>query len=331
MVPAIALPLFLVSLVVTLGAAATFARRLDRLGARFGMPEVLIGVLTALAADGPEVSSALVALFKGSHEASVGVIVGSNAFNLAAMVGLSALLAGRVRVRRSTLIVEGGVGLAVTAIVTALLLGALSGVLAVALLAGVLVPYLALVIGGPRLATRLRLPRALDRVIAGAVAEGEHRAAPHSGAHFATHRQISLMALDLLLIVSGSVGMVQAALSLGDRWGIRPALVGVLVLGPLTSLPNALTGVRLGLAERGAALVTEVLNSNSINLVAGVAVPALFVTFTAHATTDKLDLAVLAGATMATLALLARRDGVRRLGGAILVSLYVLFVALQFT
>jgi hypothetical protein len=34
---------------------------------------------------------------------------------------------------------------------------------------------------------------------------------------------------------------------------------------------------------------------------------------------------------MATLALLARRDGVRRLGGAILVSLYVLFVALQFT
>jgi cation:H+ antiporter len=329
MAPAIALPLFVVSLAVTLSAAATFARRLDRLGARFGLPEVLIGVLTAAAADGPEVSSALVALFKGAHEASVGVIVGSNVFNLAAMVGLSALFAGGVRVRRATLLVEGSVGLAVTVTVTALLLGALSASVAVVLVACVLVPYLALVIGGPRLAARLRLPRVVDRVIERAVEEGEHRRTAPVGVHFATHRQIAFMALDVVLIVLGSVGMVQLALSLGDRWGIRSALVGVLVLGPLTSLPNALTGVRLGLARRGAALVTEVLNSNTINLVAGVAVPALFITFTVHSTTDKLDLAFLAGATVATLALLARRGGVPKLGGAALVSLYGLFVALQ--
>ena len=219
MAATIALPLFIVSLAVTLSAAATFARRLDQLGARFGLPEVLIGVLTAVAADGPEVSSALVALFKGAHEASVGVIVGSSAFNLAAMIGLSALLAGRVRLRRATLILEGSVALAVTATVIALLLGALSAILAVALLACVLSPYLALVIAGPRLAARLRVPWLVDRVIGRAVDEGEHRHIPPSGVHFATHRQVSLMALDLLLIVLGSVGLVQAALSLGDRWG----------------------------------------------------------------------------------------------------------------
>ncbi len=140
------------------------------------MPEVLIGLLTAMAADGPEVSSALAALSKGAHAAGVGVIVGSNAFNLAAMVGLSALLAGRVSVRRETLILEGGVGLAVTATVIALLLGALSAVLAVTVLACVLVPYLALVIAGPRPATRLRLPWLADRVVELAVDEA--RASP---------------------------------------------------------------------------------------------------------------------------------------------------------
>src|SRR5438309_6909688 len=124
MAPLIALPLFVVALAVTLSAAATFARRLDQLGAKFGLPEVIIGLLTAMAADGPEVCSALAALSKGAHEAGVGVIVGSNAFNLAAMVGLSALLAGRVRVARQTLILEGSAGLAVTAIGIALLLGA---------------------------------------------------------------------------------------------------------------------------------------------------------------------------------------------------------------
>ena len=126
------------------------------------MPEVLIGLLTALAADGPEVSSALAALSKGAHAAGVGVIVGSNAFNLAAMVGLSAMLAGRVRVGRETLILEGSAGLAVTAIGIALLLGGLSAILAVVLLACVLVPYLTLVLAGPRLATRLRMPRLVE-------------------------------------------------------------------------------------------------------------------------------------------------------------------------
>jgi cation:H+ antiporter len=329
MAPLIALPLLAISLAVTLSAAATFARRLDQLGARFGLPEVIIGLLTAMAADGPEVSSALAALSKGAHAAGVGVIVGSNVFNLAAMIGLSALLAGGVRVARETLIVEGSIGLAVTAIGIALLLGALSAILAVVLLACVLAPYLAVVIAGPGLATRLQVPRLVDRVIKRAVEEGEHRSSPDSGIHFATHRQVALMALDVLLIVAGSIGMVQAALSLGDRWGIGPALVGVLVLGPLTSLPNALTGVRLGLANRGAALVTETLNSNTINLVAGVAVPSLFVTLTAHSTTDRLDLALLAAITAATVALLGTGHGLRRRGGGAVVALYVLFVVLQ--
>jgi cation:H+ antiporter len=328
MAPLIALPLFAVSLAVTLGAAATFARRLDRLGARFGLPEVVIGLLTAMAADGPEISSALAALSKGSHAAGVGVIVGSNAFNLAAMIGLSALLAGAVRVGRQTLILEGSVGVAVTAVVIALLLGWLSAILAVAILACVLAPYLALVIGGPRLAARLRMP-GMDRLVEHAAQEGEDRQGEHLEAHFATHRQVLLMALDVLLIVLGSIGMVQAALSLGGSWGIEPALIGALVLGPLTSLPNALTGVRLGLARRGAALVSEALNSNTINLVAGVAIPSLFVTLTARSSTDRLDLALLAAMTAATLALLARRGGMGRRGGAAVVALYVVFVAIQ--
>jgi cation:H+ antiporter len=327
MAPTIAVSLLLGSSAVTLSSAATFARRLDRLGARFGLPEVLIGLLTAVAADGPEVSSAIVALFKGAHQAGVGVIVGSNLFNLAAMVGVSAVLVGRVRVTRKTLALEGTVALAVTAIVIVLLLGRLSAGFAIALLMCVLVPYLAIVIAGSRV--RERLPAFVADVIEHTVEEGEHRAPAHSGVHLATRRQALLMAGDVLLVVAGSFGMVQAALSLGDAWGIRPALIGSLVLGPLTSLPNALTGVRLGIGERGAALITEVLNSNTINLVAGIALPALFVTLTARSGTDRLDLALLAAMTVTTLALLRRPGGLRRVGGMILIAYYVAFVAIQ--
>ena len=324
---ALAVPLFAVALVVTLLAAATFARRLDRLGANYGLPEVSIGLLTAIAADGPEVCSALVALIKGAHDASVGVIVGSNTFNLAAMVGVSVLVAGCVKVPRKTLLLEGTVALAVTAIVIALLLGWVPVAAAVILLAGVIAPYLVLVLGGYKLACRLGLRR-LARLV---LEPDNDDAEPHRGGHaipqFATHPQLALMAVDLVLIVGGSVGMVQAALTLGDRWGLASGLVGALILGPLTSLPNALTGIRLGLARRGAALVTESLNSNTINLVAGVALPSLFVVLTVTSAKNQLDLALLAAAMVATIGLLAIPGGMRRSGALIIVALYAAFIA----
>jgi cation:H+ antiporter len=324
---AVATPLFVVALVVTLVAAATFARRLDRLGAKYGLSEVSIGLLTAIAADAPEVSSALVALIKGSHDAGVGVIVGSNTFNLAAMVGVSVLLVGCVQVPRKTLLLEGTVGLAVTAIVIALLLGWVPVAAAIIMLACVVVPYLVLVLGGYEQACRLGLRR-LARLV---LEHGSVDAEPHHGRHsipeFATHQQLALMALDLVLIVGGSFGMVQAALSLGNRWGLASGLVGALILGPMTSLPNALTGIRLGLARRGAALVTETLNSNTINLVAGVALPSLFVALTARSATNQLDLALLAAAMVATVGLLAARGGMRRAGALTIVALYAAFIA----
>lgn len=321
------MPLFIVALVVTLAAAATFARRLDRLGAKFGLSEVSIGLLTAVAADGPEVSSALVALIKGSHAASVGVIVGSNTFNLAAMIGMSVLIAGAVRVPRKTLLLEGTVGLAVTAIVIALLLGWMPVAAAVIVLACVLGPYLVLVLGGYEQACRLGLRRLAGLVLERDGATPERHHGRHAIPEFATHRQLALMAVDLVLIVGGSFGMVQAALTLGNRWGVASGLVGTLVLGPLTSLPNALTGIRLGVANRGAALVTEALNSNSINLVAGVALPSVFVVLTARSAQNHLELALLAAATLATIGLLAARSGIRRSGAAIIVALYAAFVA----
>ncbi len=320
MSPAVAVPLFLVSLAVTLAAARLFARRLDRLGVRFGFPEALIGLLTAVAADGPEIASALFALAKGAHDVGVGVLVGSNGFNLAAMIGLSALLAGRVRLARETLMFEGAVGLMITLLAAALLLRWLSPAGATVLSAFFVVPYLAVVVAGPSFRGRRlsRLSRALH----------EHAATdrPPDTSTNPTHHLLGLIVVDLLLIVAGSAGMVESALSLASDWHISNAVLGVLILGPLTSIPNALTAVRLGLAGRGAALVGETFNSNTINLGFGVIVPSLFVTFAAVTTLGKIQLAWLVGATLVTLGALARPGGMRRPGAAVLVILYFAFV-----
>src|SRR3954447_22209080 len=123
MTPAAATPVFLVSIGVMLAASAVFARRLDHIGLRLGFPEALLGLLTALAADAPEVSSAIAALVQHEHAIAVGVVVGSNAFNLAAMLGLSAVVAARVRAEHDTFRLEALVGLVLLALLLAVVAG----------------------------------------------------------------------------------------------------------------------------------------------------------------------------------------------------------------
>ncbi len=326
MPPVLAALLFVISLLVTLAAARLFARRLDRLGVRFGFPEALIGLLTALAADGPEISSALFALIRGAHDVGVGVLVGSNGFNLAAMIGLSALLAGGVRLAREVLALEGLVGLLATAVAASLLVGWITPAAATALAALILVPYLALVLAGARLLRGLTAkPRSLAARLARALHEHPGPERPPDAADNPTHHLVALAVLDVALIVAGSAGMVQTALTLADDWHISNSVLGFLILAPLTSIPNAATAVRLGLAGRGAALVGETFNSNTINLVAGVVVPSLFVTLAAISTLAKLQLAWLLGATVLTLSLLARPGGMRRTGAIALIALYFAF------
>jgi cation:H+ antiporter len=321
---ALAAPLFLVSLAVTLAAARLFARRLDRLGVRFGFPEALIGLLTAVAADGPNVSSALFALIKGAHDVGVGVLVGSNTFQLGAMIGVSALLAGAVRLPRETVLLEGVVGLIITLLAIAVLLRWLSPAATVILFALVLAPYLALVAAGQRLSER---PGSKLRRLAHALHEHPGPDQPPDTSTNPTHHLLALIVLDVVLIVGGSVGMVQAALTLGGDWHIPNTVLGVLILAPLTSLPNALTAIRLGLAGRGAALVGETFNSNSINLGVGVILPSLFVTFAAVSSVGKQQLAWLLAMTIVAVGLLARPAGMRRAGAAMLIVLYFAFVA----
>ena len=75
---------------MALASSAALVTALERIGARFGLPEATLGLLVALAADSPEVTSALTAYVRGEPSVGAGVVLGSNAFNLAALLGLGA-------------------------------------------------------------------------------------------------------------------------------------------------------------------------------------------------------------------------------------------------
>ncbi|MFZ2064648.1 MAG: hypothetical protein WAV27_01560 [Xanthobacteraceae bacterium] len=71
------------------------------------------------------------------------------------------------------------------------------------------------------------------------------------------------------MVVITSVGMVRSATTLGERWGVSKVAIGALVLATLTGIPNVVAALRLAAHGRGAAVVSETFNSNSLNLIAG--------------------------------------------------------------
>ncbi len=313
---ALAIPVFCASLAVTLAATVVFARELDRLSERLCVSEGLHGILTALGADAPEIATAVAALVCSRSKIGVGVVVGSNVFNLAALLGLSAVVAGQVRIHRHGLLLNGAVALAVTGLAVALVLGSIGPVAATVLLLVVFVPYVIVLARPPR-----------HGVLATAVREEVDDL--HTDEHPPKATRVDALALGaaLPLIVLGSIGMVNAAEDLGRRWGVSDVIVGTLVLAALTSLPNLLTAVRLAVRGRGSATVSEAFNSNSLNVLAGIAVPSLFLALGSAGGLVTFSVWWLLGMTAVAVGFAYLGHGLRRAEGGVIIALYVAFAA----
>src|SRR3984957_6214333 len=105
----LALAAFAGGAVVSLATSWLLVSRLERLGERLGLSEALLGMVAALAADAPEISAAVTALAGHQQRVGAGVVLGSNVFNLAALLGLGAVVAGRIGLHRKVVGLGGGV------------------------------------------------------------------------------------------------------------------------------------------------------------------------------------------------------------------------------
>jgi cation:H+ antiporter len=324
----LALLVFLVCLMATLVSSEVLVRGLSVLGSKLHLTEGFLGLLTALGADAPEIASAIAALLAGAADLGRGVVLGSNLFNLAMLLGLSAVLAGQVRMRRQGLLLDGAVALFTLLVVAALLLGLFTPLLAVVLLAVLLMPYVLLVGLHPRQVDHLPLPDGLARRLSVAASQvhGEHK---HQQETAEPWLPVLLVPLSLLVIVLSSVGLVQASLVLVHVWHFPHALVGGVILASLTSLPNMYTAVHLALRGRGAAVVSATVNSNTINLVVGLAGPSLVMGMGSAASDAGVELGWLLGMTVLGLLLLLPAKGMTRVGGAAMIVLYLVFVVVQ--
>src|SRR2546422_2687486 len=314
----VAVLLFIGGLALTVASGIVLARELDRIGERLGFSEALLGIVTALGADAPEIASAVAAVVAGHEDTGVGVVVGSNVFNLAALLGVSALIAGRVRIHRHGLLLNGGVAVLVAIIGAFVAMDILPGGVGLILALVVVAPYVVLSALHER--ARLRLPAALRE----AVAEEQRDARRDEFSPPATTLDALAIIPALAAVVGGAYGMVVAAQSIGDRLDVSDLVLGALVLAALTSIPNLIAAVRLARHGRGAACVSEALNSNNANILVGLCVPALILGFGSASGIETFAALWMVGMTVVAVAL-GFGGGVTQREGTAIVALYVVF------
>jgi cation:H+ antiporter len=258
------------------------------------------------------------AIVAGHEETGVGVVVGSNVFNLAGLLGLSALIAGPVRIHPHGLALTGGVAIAVAVVGGLVALGVLPGVAGLVLALLALAPYVT--VSALHLRARQRLPGFLRE----AVVEEQQDARRDEYAPPASGLDALVVVPALAAVVGGAYGMVAAAQSLADRWNVADVVVGALVLAALTSIPNLIAAVRLARHGRGAACVSESLNSNNANILVGLCIPAVIVGLGSASGIEIFTACWMIGMTAIAVALGFGR-GLTRREGAVLIALYVVF------
>ena len=271
---ALAVLLVLVGVVLLAYASDHFVLGAARLAAALDVDPVVVGALVIGFGTGtPELLVSGLAAGRGSLDAAVGNVVGSNLANLTLVLGTAALVTPAL-VSRRILRREAPISVAAVVLVAVLAQGGLDRAEAAVLLVGLVAAA-----GATLVAVRPRPPQVTDLAAAAEAAEERaHQAAfaeeitefieEAPGAEPSLRREVVRLVLGLIGTVAGAYLLVTGALEIADRAGLSEGVVGITIVGIGTSLPELVTAVQG--ARRGEAdlVVGNVLGSNLFNSLA---------------------------------------------------------------
>ena len=318
---------FIAGALVSLATSWILVTRLERVGQRFGFSEALLGVVAALAADAPEITAAVSALSRHQRALGAGVVIGSNVFNLAALLGLGAVVSGFIMLHRRVVVLGGFVAMWTALCCVAVVTGLITALVGLVLSAVVLTCYLVVLGLDQKTLARLALPREVTTWISSAVSEEEMELESAIRPSRGTPLDAAVAFAALVVVVLASAAMEWGASKLGHHFHVAGAITGGLVLAAVTSLPNAVAAVHLASSGRGAAAFSTALTSNNLNVIAGLLIPGTVIGLASPSAAGNLSAAAYLVITALVLVLAYASSGLNRRSGWAIIAGYVIFVS----
>src|SRR5260370_5125319 len=271
----VVLLLFLISVVIVTATSAWFTRRIEAVCELFGLSIGILSLLSAIGANIPNYAASTLAIMSGHIDVGIGIIVGSNIYNIAITLGLCTLALRET----SGIALNAQESEDVRGIAWYALAIMLSILVVIALL-----PSAAVTVANRRAgASHLLLLAALVVVLwifSALIVHILRRSQPAPAASLATHSLTHLNAspavrvfrvsgevvLSLVVALMGVVVIVQSGQTVATDLHLPQPLTALVVLALATSLPHTVVPAGIERTRCPAASVEEIFSSNNINV-----------------------------------------------------------------
>lgn len=277
--------------------------------ARFKIPPAIIG-LTVIAAgtSAPELVTSIIAALKGTSDIAVGNVVGSNIFNMLAIIGISAIIIPNV-VDRS----QVGFEIPALGVCSAIAVGlAMDGELS--RFDGIIMLILMIVFFGISF-SRIKDTDETDEDIK--ILDSVWWDLGH-------------LLVGLIALLGGANLALEAGIALGQLAGLSERIIGVTIISVGTGLPELATSAMAAYRGRGDIAVANVIGSNLMNTMAVLGATSTMTPLTVSSSIANVDMPIMMVSTILLwpLVLLGKHKIHRPTGLALLVTYvgYVVFL-----
>ena len=318
--------LLLVSLIIVIKSADVFVDSLVEVGESLGISQIILGVTaSAIGTSLPEFGSAMIAVFSGNPDIGVGVVIGSNIWNIAGILGISSLAAGYIYVKKEELKRDGLMTLltALILLIFMVLFNDITRIVGVVLVTAYII-YLYILIKSQ--SKESKAEKSQENAGSETSVNDEVVVEEVIGSGRSRNRNILISLGGLAGLIIGSRLLVYSGVEIGELTGVPQIIMGLFALAIGTSMPELVVTLRSAMKKMHSLSIGTVLGSNIFNILIGIGIPSLFMTIPVDKLAVSFDAPVMIGVTALLILLSYRKSKLSRIGGAVLVVVYVAYI-----
>lgn len=313
------IPVFIVALFALVKSADVFTEGAEELGVFLGVPPYVVGVtIVAIGTSLPELVSSIFAVARGTPEIVAGNAVGSNVTNVFLVLGLAAILGGRLSVRREIVRVDlPMLASSVALLALTALDGEISRMEGLLLFAGAAIyTFYGLRISKPSPQVRAEIEESVDEDVG---LERERLRAT----------VVIKIVASIVVLYFAAEYTIRSVTELSALLGVGTDVIAISAVALGTSLPELTVSVVAARRGKLEIAIGNVLGSNVFNSFAVVGIPALIAPLPVTHTILTVGLPFMAVAVVLYFFMAQDRE-VTRWEGMPLVLFYILFLGKLF-
>ncbi len=326
------------SLFLVIKTADIFVDNLVEIGEAKGISQIILGVTaSAVGTSLPEFGSAIIAILSGNPDIGVGCVIGSNIWNIAGILGISAFVAGVIETNKEELRRDG-----LMTLITALILmffmifmTKLNAAVGIIMIAAYCV-YLWFLIKKQKEHSLEQRDNAKNAENENIEIEDEVENRDKNEIKDETKSKKHNLKRNYIMGLVGIAGlvigckiMIWSGVGIAEIMNIPQMIIGLFALAIGTSAPELVVTLSSAMKRLHSLSMGTILGSNIFNILIGIGVPSLFMAIPIEKLSVTFDAPVMIFVTSLLLIMASRKKKLTQWAGLVLMLVYIAYITIR--